>query len=184
MRCAPAALALYDTAAQLMLGVRQPRQMLKCANRSGRVRQQSRMHDMMCCRCAQPELRRRNWGVLGHRVGALGAMRGSEARRTECRRRHWGVTRHRVGARGVGRGWSKLVVITGASPEQRVGMRGAGRGGQCVRATIEEARCLTTRAADERQTSVHARRGVRGMPLTEGERPADIGARVRSRRSR
>ena len=43
----------------------------------------------------------RDWGVLGHRVGALGAMRGGEARLAESRRHRWGVTVHRVGALGA-----------------------------------------------------------------------------------
>ena len=101
-------------------------------------------------RCAQPELRRRDWGVLGHRVGALGAMRGSEARLAECRCGYRGVTRHLVGTFGAGRAWSSVDVVTGASPHLLVGTPGAGRGGECARASNGEARCLTMLAADER----------------------------------
>ena len=89
------------------------------------------MHDMMRCRCAQPALRRRDGGVLGHRVGALGVGRGGEARLVQCRGGHWGVTGHRVGAPGARRDCSKLVAITGASP-----VIGSARGGRGVGASV------------------------------------------------
>ena len=85
---------------------------------------------------------------------------------------------------GAWRARSKVDAGTEASPVHRVGTQGAGRRRQCARATngavaVEQCVLLTNANRSARQ-----RRGVRGLSLTECERPADIGAGVRSRRLR